>query len=188
MSDCSNGCPCPDYECSSIVTTTSSTTTISPNAKSSVLVLSTRIRSGDVYMNRPLLTNVDGLNDANFHFMFGVGTSVEESCHLVWKNKLYIFGGDRGGNQTRQVSRLDSCTLTNIGSLNFNFDEGACANFHDRRVYLCFDREEQKLCRFAESPEGTFAETSFSHEIHAYTKIASSQSEVINISTYLSKF
>ena len=179
MPDCRNGCPCPDYECSSTVTTTPSTTTISPNTKSSVLVLSTRIPSGDIYMNRPLLTNVDGLNDANFHFMFGAGTSVEGSCHLVWKNKLYVFGGI--DSYKRQVSRLDNCTLTKIGSLNFNFVNGACTNYHDRRVYLCFDIEQQKLCRFAESPEATFAESSSSHETHAYTRIASSQSEVISM-------
>ena len=176
-SGCPLGCPCPDYEC-----TNESTTTVSPTAepgrKTTVLVLSTDTDASG-YPNRPLLIDSDGRKDEKFYFYYEAETSVLRSCSLVWENKPYIFGGS--GPSMRQISRLDNCKLSRVGTLDFNFEEGGCANTGDRRFYLCFSKHESGLnkCHYASDISQVTTMAAQSLHNHGYTRIASSDSNLI---------
>ena len=86
-SQCPDGCPCPEYTCSS-TTTEVMTTTPSQEAKESILILNTSLKS-----NFPILTDITGRDERNLHFSYDEGTSVYESCSLVWNNQMYVLGG-----------------------------------------------------------------------------------------------
>ena len=53
-----------------------------------------------------------------------------------------VFGGL---NQKRQISLIDQCSLNRVGTLEFNFNNGACTTAYDQ-VYLCFDERNTKQC------------------------------------------
>jgi len=65
------------------------------------------------------------------------------SCTLLIKGHMVLFGGNK---ETHQISVVYPWGMKRIQSLQFPFIEGQCAYF-DQTVYLCFDSEDQKLCR-----------------------------------------
>ena len=109
QSGCPNGCPCPDYQCPAIestttgVTTTLATTTTTTTTTSlttttpvlrgtSVLILNTFYSS-----NEAVITDGNGKEEHagdDFRFTFGENTQVEGSCSITWRGELFIFGGD----------------------------------------------------------------------------------------------
>ena len=108
-----------------------------------VLVLNT------MYRDQAVITNSSGLEtDLRFRFKYGENTEVYQSCSIMWHGELYVFGGD---DNKRQISKVHSCGLYHYGTLRFPFNNGACANFNDERVYLCFSFFSQgsNQCHFA---------------------------------------
>ena len=174
---CPNGCPCPEYNCPNIngtttpITTTAQTTLV--DVKTSVLVLSTSDRT-----NPPVITDANGRFDTNnFLFMYGENTWAHYSCSLTFRNQFYLFGGDQG--YTRQISRLNGCSIERIGSLDFESSWGGCANVNDDRIYLCFsrDKDDYRTCRYAVDPVGEFTIAEQSLHPHQGIRIAASESE-----------
>ena len=69
---------------------------------------------------------------------------------------MMIFGGI---TQKRQISMIDQCSLTRVGTLEFNFNNGACTTAHDQ-VYLCFDERNTKQCYTASGRVSSFSKIS----------------------------
>ena len=108
-------------------------------------------------------------------FSFPSDTDVYNSCSLVFNNKMFVFGG---WSVKRQISQVSSCGLVRIGSLDFDFYNGACTIFHSQ-ILLCFDwsQNEGHVCRLAKSPTGLFSKVRSSYYHHYSTKIASNGSK-----------
>ena len=179
--DCPNGCPCPNFDCSDVpstttattrvITTTVGTTQTTPiSERNTILLLNTKSPK-----NIPLMFNSTGFVDRNFLFLFDDHTSVYESCGLTFRNEFYIFGGE-GFGQTRQLSKIEGCKLKRIGSLTFDHQYGSCTNMADYRVYLCFQNfaNDHRRCRQALSPEGFFQQTALSNFEHKFIQISAS--------------
>ena len=114
------------------------------------------------------------------------------SCSISWKNQWHIFGGAVSENKARQISSLDGTKLTNIGSLSFDHQLGACSTIGET-IYLCFNSmakwsmsiskamtaaNEFKRCRRANSPKGTFTEIALSSHNHMETQTSASESKL----------
>ena len=168
QSGCPNGCPCPEYTCST--TTTALTTTTSSKSKTDILILST---GRDV--NVPIITNGSGKDERDFSFVYEQGTEVYNSCSFTWQNRHFVFGGR---NEKSQISMVDECTLKLVGQLTFNHFSGACANVDNRLIYLCFnslDSDDYKKCRYSTSPLGEFQQILDSIHNHPSTRIAADE-------------
>ena len=125
-----------------------------------------------------MITDANGKVDGNFYFRFGENTSVYLSCSMKYKNQFYVFGGTYGyDGDRRQISKLEGCSLQRIGTLAFYHYYGACTGVNDQRIYLCFDQDSSKVCRYAENPLETFTEAASSVYDHSYTSIAASECE-----------
>ena len=66
-------------------------------------------------------------------FNFPNNTEVNFSCHLVFNNKLYLFGGD---HQMRQISQVSGCGLERVGNLEFDLFAGACTVILNKQIML----------------------------------------------------
>ena len=77
----------------------------------------------------------------------------------------------------RQISEVTECEVKRIGSLSFNLKFGTCGNSGDREIYLCFDFDEAKQCRYAVDPLGNFTEVEPTRFNHSESRIAASPSE-----------
>ena len=176
-SRCPDGCPCPEYDCPPTTTVElTSTTTVSDTTQStetkpkqSILVLST---SGPY--KPPIITDANGREDYNFYFRFAENTSVSVGCSVAFQNEFYVFGGGTH-NDRRQISKLVGCNLQRIGTLEFDHERGACTNFNNEKVYLCFDYNYYRACRLANTPDSPFVEAASTVHPHKQTSIAASQ-------------
>lgn len=73
-----------------------------------------------------------------------------------------------------QISKLNQCQLTRIGSLPFPFYWGGCANMGNRRIFLCFDQDNRKTCHYAEDPVGNYHKIYTSKYEHRGIRVAAS--------------
>ena len=82
-------------------------------------------------------------------------------------------------DESRQINKLVGCNLERIGTLEFEHSYGACTNFSNQKIYLCFSQRasDTTKCRFANSPESPFEETAETVYSHSDTSIASSRCE-----------
>ena len=143
-SGCPTGCPCPNYEC-----------------HSSVLALNTWMREPwflFIYFfkkqkslsrksnNPPTLLHPNGdFTTTDFNFTIPPLVDVELSCSLVWKDRMFIFGGS---SRRRQILEIDNCILKPVGTLQFEFRDGACTVDAYSSIYLCFSSgDDGRLCR-----------------------------------------
>ena len=105
-------------------------------------------------------------------FEFGPGTGVYQSCSIVWKDEIFVFGGRY---QSQQISKVQNCQLKLIGQLKVKFNYGACTNVGNELVFFCFydfdDPTTDKKCLKATSPLGDFQETRYSTHHHSVTRI-----------------
>ena len=161
--NCPKGCPCPDYECQ--ITTTLATTTTKSD-KQAVLILNT-----ENALNIPLLTDLDG-HVEKVNFRYGERTGVESSCSVVFNGRAYVYGGSTGDSR-RQISLVDSCELTRVGTLQFDMSYGACTSTGSA-IFLCFDLAHTRTCRFGEDPTGLFLLLQDSMFTHQEIQIAAS--------------
>ena len=162
--NCPLGCPCPVYQCP-VTTTVASTTTTIPS-RDWILVLNTMSSS-----RTPLI--IDGTGESEeIDFTLDSNTEVGASCSIVWKSKMYIFGGS---NYKRQISAVENCKLAAVGQLNFDMVFGACASRDDEQVFICFpeyDLKENKICRVSNGPLDEFNVITSSNFAHGNTRIA----------------
>ena len=140
--------------------------------KKSVLALST------YYSNKAVF--ISGISYTQLSFNYGSNTSVSYSCSLAFQNEFYVFGGT--GTYRKQASQLKGNRLERIGTLNFEFFRGACANLDNQKIYLCFSwttnvYNELRQCRYSLGPKKEFYEVSKSAERHGQITIAASPSE-----------
>ena len=123
------------------------------------------------------LVNVDGGFTKLYSFSFPPDTEYYCSCSLVFKDKMFIFGGEK---EKRQISQVAGCGLYRDGTLDFDFRRGACTVFKSR-VLLCFDFQNSKgrVCRVADSPTGSFSKIPDSHHHHYMINIASNEGKSV---------
>ena len=150
-----------------------------PIPKSWILVLNTFSSS-----NVPLLIDGKG-RSKKIGFNFGSGTEVDYSCSIVWRGKMFVFGGRK---YKRQISVVDDCQLTKKGKLPFNMTSGACAQRDNQEVFICFenysDSSTWKNCHRSNGPLEAFSKLPSSTYDHRDTRIAVTSSKpnlVLNI-------
>ena len=68
---------------------------------------------------------------------------------------------------------IDGCTLSQVGTLDFDFIDGACTNANGI-VFLCFSSNSPKSCFYGNETTEIIERTKDSNFDHAYTRIASS--------------
>ena len=73
----------------------------------------------------PVLTDITGSEIKLDNFLMGDETGVYGSCSITWQNEMYVLGGK--DTLSRQISRVQRCRLTKLGSLDFNFELGGCS-------------------------------------------------------------
>ena len=139
----------------------------------SVLILNTRDSS-----NIPIITDLAGTvksGGTDFGFEYGTGTEVYYSCSITWKGAFYIFGGH---SEKTQISMVDDCKLTRVGTLPFELYQGACTNVNNQEFYLCFDENNPYKCYKGTEPDGSFSSIADSLKGHKYTRIAHNQGKL----------
>ena len=67
--------------------------------------------------------------------------------------------------------------MKRIDILGFDFEFGACTSVNDESIYLCFGREDRKLCHVGAAPVGRFSKTTESQFDHHGTRIAASEGD-----------
>ena len=91
---------------------------------------------------------------------------------------MYVFGGAKEQKQIAQVKTQD-CGIKRIGSLPFNFVQGACTVIEENEIMLCFDIKEYdqgKVCRVDRNPNGSLDKISQeSNHYHYRAKIAANK-------------
>ena len=93
------------------------------------------IRVMNLLQQAPII--LDGeLESKAIDFVFEPETEAEDSCSIIWQNQMYVFGG---WTYQRQISLVDQCHLKRVGSLPFLLARGACTNFRNEEIFLCFN-------------------------------------------------
>ena len=99
---------------------------------------------------------------------------------------MFVFGGAKESRQIAQVTTKD-CGLKRLGSLSFDFVQGACTVIEGDEIMLCFDikaNDQGRVCRIDKNPSGSLDKISEeSNHYHYRAKIAANQ----GIDSYLSK-
>merc|ERR1712176_1093984 len=76
-----------------------------------------------------------------------------------------------------------------IGSLPFDHDFGACTNFADQKIFLCFNSlssSDYNKCRWSREPLGTFEQATLTSYDHRQTRVSSSNGDVLAVGSYSS--
>ena len=144
---------------------------------SNILVLNTRQSA-----NQPMIVFGEGGSTTSFNFTYERNTQSAYSCGLIYRNEGFIFGGS---SYKTQISRIENCGLNRVGDLEFDFYAGACTNYIDEQIFLCFSNTDNyKLCRKSSQPLGQFELVADCEHKHIDIRIASSEGtlEVICIS------
>ena len=90
----------------------------------------------------------------------------------MWRQKVYVFGGEKYKNQISVLNNNNGCSLHRIGEMNMNFHQGTCGLGSDNKFYLCFDAYgDNSQCYTTDDPLKPFTATEKSKYPHAYTKI-----------------
>ena len=141
----------------------------------SVLILNTYSDYQHPNINIPIITDLTGTvksGGTDFDFEYGTETQVMYSCSITWKGAFYIFGGYP---EKTQISVVDNCKLTRVGTLPFELYEGACTNVNNEEFYLCFDGKNPYKCYKGTEPDGSFSSIADSRKSHEYSRIANNQ-------------
>ena len=144
-------------------------------ANQTVLVLNTRSSDPRAFKIPPRLVNAQDRNEPITTISFAEETEVLSSCSVTYRNRFYVFGGLI---KKRQICELTECEFKRIGSLDFDFDDGACTNVKDLKVYLCFEDDNNRQCRSAVEPLDSFNIVAPSTYDHQRIRIAASPSKL----------
>jgi len=83
-------------------------------------------------------------------FSFSDQTGSRGSCSTLINGKIVIFGGLTGRPYSNQISVVEDCRWTRIGSLPFSFSSGACNTYKNRdgrsEALLCFGEDGKSNC------------------------------------------
>ena len=93
---------------------------------------------------RPLLMSLEG-SLSPIRFSIPNGTDIFTSCAVMFRNKIYVYGGQKP--RPREISMVDDCSLESYGELSFDFYTGACTSTEEL-VILCFDYDDPKQLGF----------------------------------------
>ena len=76
----------------------------------------------------------------------GANTDVYHSCSASLNGEMFLFGGY--DSFTKQISKINGCSLELIGQLPFDFERGACGTIliPEPRIMLCFGRTYKRKC------------------------------------------
>ena len=76
-----------------------------------------------------------------------IKVSIMESCSIIHKNKLFVYGGKLNSVVSKQILELDCKTkkLEERTKLSFDFVQGSCAS-NNVVIVLCFAKLDRKLC------------------------------------------
>ena len=81
----------------------------------------------------------------NFEFDLGLNAEavdLNQNCGLVWKNQIYIFGGEK---LNRQILKVDNCKIKNTGKqLPMDTSYPACVNTEDE-IWICFVSNDSEV-------------------------------------------
>ena len=136
---------------------------------SSVLVLNTQSSN-----NKPILTDLNGKALNCPAFTIADDVEVYGSCAVTHQGRFYVYGGR---NHNRQIAKVTDKSLTNVGSLPFDFQMGGCSSTTDK-ILLCFHRDgDKRTCYKTTNPIGQFEQTRKSIHEHRHIKFASSESK-----------
>ena len=132
-----------------------------------VLVLSTSEKKRSIM--------IDGMGRSKqVRFKTGDRTEVKGSCSIIWRGKMFVFGG--WTKYYRQISVLDQCELKTVGQLGFRMIAGACAQRNDTEIFICFedkdDEKTHKNCHRSNDPLGDFTKLPNSAYKHGSIRIA----------------
>ena len=88
-----------------------------------------------------------GLSEVD-DFRFGDRTGSYRSCSTTLDGKVYIFGGiTYMTDYSDQISVVEHCGLTRVGTLPTKFENGACNSFQksngESHILLCFGYDEK---------------------------------------------
>ena len=98
--------------------------------------------SDDKYRFGAILFDSSGYQYQNFKLEYDDFIIVRESCQVVWKNELYIYGGLR---LKKQILKLDQCKLTNTGKqLPTDVGFAGCTTTEDE-IWLCFVKNDLEV-------------------------------------------
>ena len=177
--DFANDCFTKLYEAAVTKTPLNATTLRQPGAQNKTVLV---LNSLSEHSWKPaLLIDSTGRQEELDCFSYGDNTISYKSCSLVWKNHLYVYGGDSTFDETydRQISRLNQYRLQRIGYLPFNFRAGTCTNMADRKFFLCFHSFTTGLrqCHWSINPLGDFQNITLTSYNHYRAKISSSECE-----------
>lgn len=85
---------------------------------------------------------------------------------------MFVFGGR---HERHQISQIRDCHLERVGSLEFEFWDGACATSSLDQVVLCFVKADNNdECYVSSAPSGPYETIQRSIYSHMSTRIASS--------------
>ena len=172
-----------------VITTTTATTTSTSVSTSTTTTTTTISTTTSLAQNKTvlvlnswngwkpaLLLDATGRQDELDCFSHDENAEAYQSCSLTWQNQLHIFGGN---SNRRQISRLSGYRLEFIGSLPFDHHLGACTNFADQKIFLCFNYYIGfKTCRWSREPLGTFEQATLASYDHRETRISSSNGKL----------
>ena len=117
-------------------------------------------------------------------FAFEDNVEVYQSCSVVFKGAMYVFGGAKENRQIAQVTTKD-CGLKRLGSLSFDFVQGACTVIEGDEIMLCFDikaNDQGRVCRIDKNPTGSLDKISQeSNHYHYKAKIAANKGTISNL-------
>ena len=118
-------------------------------------------------------------------FAFDYNVEVYQSCSLIFKGTMYVFGGANEHRQIAQVTTQD-CGIKKLGNLPFDFVQGACTVIEQNEIILCFDMKENdqgRVCRIDTNPTGSLDKISQeSNDYHYRAKIAANKGMYFNLS------
>ena len=83
-------------------------------------------------------------------FSFTYETGSYYSCSATINGQMLIFGGSSSYSYSNQISLVENCRLTRIGSLPITFHYGACNTFQRSdgisETLLCFASDGKSNC------------------------------------------
>ena len=105
------------------------------------------------------------------------------SCGFLGDDqKFYILGGF---TQRRQISVVDGCTVSRVGTLPFNLQFGSCAKIGSNTYVACFDssspRSLAKSCYKTNDPLGEWETLPASQYQHRGIQIAATNNEILAV-------
>ena len=96
----------------------------------------------DKYTMGSILFDSYGNQRKNFMLEFDEHIVVRESCGVVWKNELFIYGGLR---LKRQILKLDQCKLRNTGKqLPVDMGDSGCTTTEEE-IWICFTHNDSEV-------------------------------------------